>query len=94
MTRSCAVPSRPGEEACLALKRTDLHQNALSPQATPSGYGPSDLVSAYNLPSGGGAGQTVALVDAQDDPNAESDLAAYRAQYGLPGLHHGERLLP
>ncbi|WP_329570732.1 hypothetical protein [Kitasatospora sp. NBC_01266] len=84
VTRSCAVPSRPGEEACLALKRTDLHQNALSPQATPSGYGPSDLVSAYNLPSGGGAGQTVALVDAQDDPNAESDLAAYRAQYGLP----------
>jgi subtilase family serine protease len=26
----------------------------------------------------------VAIVDAYDDPNAESDLATYRAQYGLP----------
>ena len=31
-----------------------------------------------------GAGQTVAIVDAYDDPNAEADLAVYRAQYGLP----------
>ncbi|GAA1950240.1 putative Ig domain-containing protein [Kitasatospora viridis] len=86
--RSCAAPTQPGEEACLALKRTDLHphalgQNGLAPNAAPSGFGPSDLTSAYNLPSGG-SGQTVAIVDAQDDPNAESDLAAYRSQYGLP----------
>ena len=31
-----------------------------------------------------GAGQTVAIVDAYDDPNAEADLAIYRSQYGLP----------
>ena len=31
-----------------------------------------------------GPGQTVAIVDAYDDPNAESDLATYRSQYGLP----------
>src|SRR5581483_8360822 len=30
------------------------------------------------------AGTTVAIVDAYDDPTAESDLATYRAQYGLP----------
>src|SRR5438094_4297748 len=35
------------------------------------------------LPSGGGAGQTVAIVDAFDNPNAEADLAVYRAQFGL-----------
>src|SRR6185312_15425404 len=34
--------------------------------------------------STGGSGQTVAIVDAQDDPNAESDLATYRSTYGLP----------
>ena len=28
--------------------------------------------------------QPVANVDAQDDPNAESDLATYRSTYGLP----------
>src|ERR687883_1257603 len=51
----------------------------------PSGYGPADLQSAYKLPSAtAGAGQTVAIVDAFDDPTAESDLGQYRSQYGLP----------
>ncbi|WP_042426571.1 putative Ig domain-containing protein [Streptacidiphilus anmyonensis] len=86
----CAAPAHVRTMSCLALARTDIAEphaltaNAVSPMATPSGYGPSDLLSAYNLPANGGAGQTVAIVDAQDDPNAESDLAAYRSQYGLP----------
>jgi len=51
----------------------------------PSGYGPADLQSAYKLPSGtAGTGQTVAIVDAFDDPTAEADLAQYRSYYGLP----------
>jgi subtilase family serine protease len=51
----------------------------------PSGYGPQDLQAAYKLPSAtAGAGQTVAIVDAFDDPTAESDLAQYRSFYGLP----------
>jgi subtilase family serine protease len=49
----------------------------------PSGYNPADLQAAYSLPSTG-AGQTVAIVDAYDDPKAESDLVVYRAQFGLP----------
>ena len=51
----------------------------------PSGYGPADLSSAYNLSGdvGGGSGATVAVIDAYDDPNLESDLAVYRANYGL-----------
>ncbi|GAB7184304.1 putative Ig domain-containing protein [Kitasatospora sp. Ki12] len=83
--RLCAAPSHPGQMACLALARTDIAQQAtLAPDITPSGYGPSDLAAAYNLPASAGSGATVAIVDAQDDPNAESDLAAYRSQYGLP----------
>jgi subtilase family serine protease len=47
-------------------------------------YDPSYLQSAYNAPSStGGTGQTVAVVDAYDDPNAESDLGAYRSHFGL-----------
>src|SRR5262249_20402539 len=43
------------------------------------------LSSAYGYdPSAGGAGETVAIVDAFDDPNIESDLAEFSAQYGLP----------
>jgi subtilase family serine protease len=49
----------------------------------PAGYGAADIRSAYALPDTG-TGQTVAVVDAYDNPNAEADLAAYRAQYGLP----------
>jgi subtilase family serine protease len=55
--------------------------------STPAGYGPSDLRSAYNLAATaliGGSGQTIAIVDAYDDPSAESDLAVYRSYYGLP----------
>jgi subtilase family serine protease len=53
--------------------------------AAPSGYGAPDIQAAYNLPSAtAGAGQTVAIVDAFDDPTAESDLAQYRSFYGLP----------
>jgi subtilase family serine protease len=49
----------------------------------PSGYGPADLRSAYSLSGTGGAAQTIAIVDAYNDPNAESDLGVYRSQYGL-----------
>lgn len=50
-----------------------------------AGYTPCDLQSAYNPSSTpGGAGQTIAIVDAFDDPNAESDLAVYRQTYDLP----------
>ena len=86
-TRVCDVPAA-GMAACNALHVNNVHENVkalgVTPNATPSGYGPSDLLSAYNLPAGGGAGQTVAIVDAYDDPNAESDMNTYRSQFGLP----------
>ena len=47
------------------------------------GFSPSDLRSAYNLPEAGGVGQTVAIVDAYDDPHAEADLNVYRSHYKL-----------
>ncbi|WP_232792632.1 S53 family peptidase [Actinacidiphila yeochonensis] len=89
-TRSCAASSRPDVMACNALKVTggmsSLVQSSgsVNPAAAPSGFGPTDLQSAYNLPTTGGSTATVAIVDAYDDPNAESDLATYRSNYGLP----------
>src|SRR5690242_794384 len=93
--RACGTAT-PGNYRCLALFRPDTAYRTrvaarsaagsaaagLVPQ--PSGYGPQDLQSAYKLPTGRGGNQTIAIVDAFDDPNAEADLAAYRAQYGLP----------
>jgi subtilase family serine protease len=55
-----------------------------SPATSPAGYQPADLISAYKLPSAtAGVGQTVAIVDAFDDPNAEADLGVYRSTFGL-----------
>lgn len=48
------------------------------------GIDPEELRSAYDVPVSGGEGQTVALVDAYSYKAAESDLAKYRARYGLP----------
>jgi N-acetylneuraminic acid mutarotase len=81
----CGTP-RKGQSACFALRRTDIAPTrGLRPaDAAPQGYGPTDLHSAYALPADGGAGATIAIVDAFDDPNAEPDLAVYRQQYGLP----------
>ncbi|HEX6500667.1 MAG TPA: S53 family peptidase [Micromonosporaceae bacterium] len=85
VARACPRANQPGVMTCYALRRTDIMQSkGIVPNATPSGYGPSDLRSAYKLTSTGSSSATVAIVDAYDDPNAESDLATYRSQYGLP----------
>jgi subtilase family serine protease len=71
---------------CHADVVTDASGNPLVTPG-PSGYGPLDLQSAYNLSSASssaGGGETIAIVDAYDDPNAEADLGVYRSQYGLP----------
>ncbi|MDT0467208.1 carboxypeptidase regulatory-like domain-containing protein [Streptomyces gibsoniae] len=83
--RQCADP-KPGHVTCLSLHRTDVaaRRGVQAASATPSGFGAIDLRGAYALPADGGAGQTVAIVDAYDDPTAEADLAVYRRQYGLP----------
>ncbi|WP_028809462.1 putative Ig domain-containing protein [Streptomyces sp. 351MFTsu5.1] len=83
-THLCATAA-PGEASCFAQRRTDIKQRLATAlaAAAPSGLSPANLHSAYNLPSTGGSGLTVAVVDAYNDPNAESDLATYRSQYGL-----------
>ncbi|MEU8907416.1 S53 family peptidase [Streptomyces mirabilis] len=95
---ACSTPAK-GRMACKALRVTggttafqkaNAHADAVTPKAadaaTPSGYGPSNLQSAYGLTSAAasnGSGETIAIVDAYNDPNAEADLAKYRSYYGL-----------
>jgi subtilase family serine protease len=87
--RACAVTTRPGVVSCMALIRSGVRQRSQAAFGTnaPSGYGygPSSLRSAYKLPSTtAGAGQTVAVVDAYDDPDAVANLATYRKAWGEP----------
>jgi subtilase family serine protease len=49
-----------------------------------AGLTPANFQARYNLPSSkDGAGQVVALVDSYDNPDAATDLAAYRKNFGL-----------
>jgi subtilase family serine protease len=81
-SRHVCGPAADGVARCNALVVTDSKGTPLA-TSTPSGYGPADLKSAYKLPATGGAGQTIGIVDAYNDPNAESDLNVYRSQFGL-----------
>ncbi len=76
-----------GDAACHAIRHDAVTSDGrVTPNATPAGYGPVNLQLAYKLGSAAasaGMGQTVAIVDAYDDPKAESDLGIYRSQYGL-----------
>src|SRR5690348_10479064 len=92
-SNACGAVS-PGFARCFAIQRTggasaaQTQSLAVSPNVTScsnpsSGYTPCDLQSAYNVVnSTGGSGQTVAIVDAFNDPNAEADLGHYRSQFG------------
>jgi subtilase family serine protease len=79
-------PSPPsGYVHCHAQVVTDAKGNPLAGPA-PTGLAPATIKSAYSFPtsSTAGAGKTIAIVDAYDDPTAESDLAVFSSQYGLP----------
>jgi len=84
-SRPVCTRAAPGSARCHA--RMVLNADGSVPLASTSppstGKTPSDIQSAYNL-SGLTGSATVAIVDAYDDPNAESDLAVYRQQFGLP----------
>jgi subtilase family serine protease len=54
-----------------------------SGKANPSGVTPAEIKKIYNLPATGGKG-TIAIIDAYDDANIESDLAVFDKAYGLP----------
>ena len=76
-----ACPQVVGQPTCLALIK-----NGPQPNCSPSsscGWTPKDLETRYKLPITKGSGQIVAIVDAGDHPDAATDLAKYRTQFGL-----------
>jgi PKD repeat protein len=83
-TKSCMairlVPAQPGTRGAKAYV---MPAYTTGPAG---GFTPADLASAYgiNPASSTGGSQTVAIVDAYDDPHAVSELNAFDAHYGLP----------
>jgi hypothetical protein len=88
----------PGMARCHAHIVTDARGNPLTRAApvgvagrntvtqsfVPSGFGATDLRTAYGITANGSPTTTVAIVDAFGYNNAEADMGVYRAQFGLP----------
>jgi subtilase family serine protease len=91
--RVCGVPAE-GSAHCFAIRHYPGSENSKGggkpgPVTPLPGYGAADLQSAYGLTTAAataGAGKTVAIVDAYDDPNAYKDLAVYRKEQGLSSI--------
>jgi hypothetical protein len=97
---ACSAPREPGHARCLAMRLLVEGTGAAQPltatragrsvlpssRPVPGFQTPQRLRELYALPEETAAGstQTIALVDAFDDPTAESDLAVYSKQFGLP----------
>src|SRR5579864_4332447 len=75
----CPGPSNPDSGRCHSVVR---------PQAStsPTGLSPATIKSVYSFTTSltAGSGKTIGIVDAYDDPTAESDLGIFSSQYGLP----------
>jgi subtilase family serine protease len=86
-----AVPQRPGPPGVLVAQHPLMEKvRGYTPDGrpvyvtgAPGGYTAGEL-RAYLRLRGTGAGQTVAIVDAYDNPYAAGDLNTYSAQFGLP----------
>ena len=87
----CGDTGNPHLARCHA--EVDTQDDGVTPFATSSpssgALRPADLQSAYAFDASLGAGSTIAIVDAYDDAAAESDMGAYRAQFGLPSCTTG-----
>ncbi|MDX6606453.1 MAG: hypothetical protein QOD14_993 [Solirubrobacterales bacterium] len=81
---ACALDLRNDHSHCDLNVIATLKGEPKAAAAPTAGYGPADLRSAYKLPTTGGTGQTVGIVDAYGDNTAEADMATYRSNYGLP----------
>jgi subtilase family serine protease len=95
VARNACAAARPGHLTCYAMRLERATRNTPGAQplvATPAGFprGPSgvgltpaDLATAYGYNRFAAVHQTVAIVDAYDDPKAAADLAGFEANYHI-----------
>ena len=99
--RACPKVTVPGFVSCHARAVTDnlgryLRHDAYgrknaAPTLSNGTLTPSDLQSAYGLPSNGGLGTTViAIIDVYAYPTAFNDLNFYRNSYSLPTIQNNQ----
>jgi hypothetical protein len=84
---------RPSRRSAQAGRRRPvrLHLEALESRTVPTVYTPAQVAHAYGFDqinfggvTGDGTGQTIAIVDAYNNPSIDSSLANFDRQWGLP----------
>jgi subtilase family serine protease len=81
----CPGPVAEGFARCHA--HVILDTRGLPATSTlPSGYGPAQFHGAYALGTSAPPAQTIAIVDAYDDPSVRNDLTSYDSTFGIPDL--------
>jgi subtilase family serine protease len=78
----CPAPAI-GSARCHAIAVTDANGNVAA-AALPDGFGPAQFHGAYGLPTTAPNAQTIAIVDAYNDPTAKADLDTFNSTFGLP----------
>lgn len=91
LSAMAAASTDHGQPVCPGPAAADsarCHAWILRPQAStsPTGLSPATIEAVYGFStsSTAGAGKTIAIVDAYNDPTAENDLNVFSSQYGLP----------
>jgi hypothetical protein len=72
-------------EASPVTARHTITAHGADEAVTPPGYSPAQMTAYLGL-TGDGRGQTIAIVDAYNDPDIASDAETFSQQYGLPGV--------
>jgi len=61
-----------------------MHIIQLSGSSDPPGYSPAQIRVAYGLPSSGGNGTTIAIIDAYNTTTIWNDLTVFSTNFSLP----------
>ena len=88
VTPAARAHSHPiGRAIAAAANERSASEACTPPTAAEACFGlrPIDLHDAYELPSLATSSQTIALVDAYNDPTIEADLKTYDEEFGLKG---------
>jgi hypothetical protein len=93
----CGQPAAPGQMVCQAVVGTRAGASAPAVAGVPAdGYSPASLRSAYGITSASlhrGSGETVAIVDAYNEPDLARNLASYRSHFHLPACRAASHCL-
>jgi subtilase family serine protease len=84
LTSTAGFTARPMFEVGPLVSTTTPPPGAFTPARIQQAYGFNQVT--FGSVKGDGTGQTIAIVDAYDDPNIQNDLNVFDSQFGLPNI--------